>query len=243
MKTTISYSLVVVCMVALLAIAPCNAAEQLRFHIDNQGVLHISDDAARSWQALDHYLNLENASGLRYHIDSKQRIHYSPDGGRSWAILGLKAENNDKSVDENSAFVGEPLEPYTYPLFFHITGDGTAWISLDGGREWVREENMDREGHSSPAPEVPAPGSTMLRFQPHPLEGSAAAILTVQEENLVALTLYDFNGRKVAVLAEGIFAAGEHRFPIETSALQRGVYSYSLQVGDTYEQGAVTVAR
>ncbi len=242
MKNTIILS-VLTCLLPAATQATGLAADELRFHVNSKAQVQVSTDAGFTWTGLNEYLNVENTTDLRYHLDSQSRLHYSTDAGFSWYILDETVRSRPEL--EAAEVMSMPIEKTRkdYPLFLHITGDGSAWVSLDGGYEWFRDETMDRQGHSTATPEIPADGSTMLRFQPHPLEGNAAAILAVREENLVALTLYDFNGRKVAVLAEGIFAAGEYRFPIETSALQRGVYSYSLQVGDTYEQGAVTVAR
>ncbi len=74
------------------------------------------------------------------------------------------------------------------------------------------------------------PGTARLRFAlPH---GGAAR-----------LELYDLRGRRVAILADGFLAAGEHRVPIDRQSLASGMYLARLSSADGSATTKVTVLR
>ena len=86
-----------------------------------------------------------------------------------------------------------------------------------------------------------APGEVVVA--PNPTGGQAVIAYTLTEREKVRLTVYDLLGREVAVLAEGIQEAGDHRAAFDGTDLPNGVYAYRLQVGDQVQTGQFTVAR
>jgi PKD repeat protein len=86
-----------------------------------------------------------------------------------------------------------------------------------------------------------APGEVVVA--PNPTGGQAVIAYTLTEREKVRLTVYDLLGREVAVLAEGIQEAGDHRTAFDGTDLPNGVYAYRLQVGDQVQTGQFTVAR
>jgi hypothetical protein len=92
-----------------------------------------------------------------------------------------------------------------------------------------------------------APGSgdrLRLAVAPNPLSGAPGRVrYDVQATGPVQVAVYDVLGREVAVLAEGVAAAGLHEAALDTSALAPGVYVLRLTAaGETLTQ-TVTVTR
>lgn len=70
-----------------------------------------------------------------------------------------------------------------------------------------------------------APASTVLEtVYPNPLRGTTTIGFSVPESRDVRLAVYDVLGREVAVLRDGMVAAGSHTVVFDGSALPSGVY-------------------
>lgn len=70
-----------------------------------------------------------------------------------------------------------------------------------------------------------------LQIHPNPNSDNATAEFVLPESGTAVLTLYDALGNCMATLADGIFAAGEHRIPIHipSSLRSSGLYFCRLQ--------------
>lgn len=79
---------------------------------------------------------------------------------------------------------------------------------------------------------------------PNPLASAATIRYTLAEAAPVRLAVFDVAGREVAVLAEGVRAAGEHEARFEADGLPSGLYLYRLEAeGRVVETRSLTVAR
>ena len=66
---------------------------------------------------------------------------------------------------------------------------------------------------------------------PNPFNPSTSIRFSLPKESSVDLSVFDLLGRRVATLAEGRMAAGEHTVTFAPSHLASGVYFYRLQAG------------
>ncbi|MBU0508271.1 T9SS type A sorting domain-containing protein [bacterium] len=64
---------------------------------------------------------------------------------------------------------------------------------------------------------------------PNPFNATITISFDVPKTSAVKLEVFDVTGRRVAVLADGVYAAGEHRYVFDASGLPSGVYLYRLQ--------------
>jgi hypothetical protein len=113
---------------------------------------------------------------------------------------------------------------------------GTPVTDPDGAVFVVEEaEALFASSQAAPVPAVavhpnPAQGTTTLRF----------ALAAPAE---VRLAVYDALGREVAVLVDGVLAAGSHAAVLDGASLPAGVYVYRLATGDRVQSGRLTVVR
>jgi hypothetical protein len=86
----------------------------------------------------------------------------------------------------------------------------------------------------------PQPGGETLALAlsvaPNPIRGSGTLQLTLPRAGAVRLALYDVNGRRLAQLADGAFAAGVHALAVRPQdddgrPLPAGVYFVRLEAG------------
>jgi hypothetical protein len=66
--------------------------------------------------------------------------------------------------------------------------------------------------------------------QPNPASGPATLRFRLAREARVRLDVYDPQGRRVAVLADGVRGAGEHAVPLDRRSLAAGIYLCRLEV-------------
>jgi hypothetical protein len=67
---------------------------------------------------------------------------------------------------------------------------------------------------------------------PNPFAGHTTIPFVLAQDGHVRLELFDLLGRRVAMLADGDFAAGRHEARVDASALPSGAYVYRLSAGD-----------
>ena len=79
--------------------------------------------------------------------------------------------------------------------------------------------------------ETDLPNSTTLaQNYPNPFNPGTIVPFTLQERNEIRLEVFDMLGRKVAVLADGLYDAGSHEVRFDARDLSSGVYLYRLSI-------------
>jgi hypothetical protein len=78
---------------------------------------------------------------------------------------------------------------------------------------------------------------------PNPFSDQTTIRYQVTAKDQVSLKVYSTAGREVAVLADGMHAAGLYRKVFDGSGLESGVYYYRLQTGDRTETGRMMLIR
>ena len=73
-----------------------------------------------------------------------------------------------------------------------------------------------------------ASGATRLEVAPNPFRSQASIGFTLPRAGVAKLTLHDLQGREIARLADGEFAAGGHAVTLGNARLRPGVYLLRL---------------
>lgn len=83
-----------------------------------------------------------------------------------------------------------------------------------------------------PALEVTQGVAALGQNTPNPFADITEIQFTLKSARTIRLTLYDMQGREVAVLREGSFDTGNYNVPISGAGLMAGHYLYSLKTDD-----------
>ena len=82
-----------------------------------------------------------------------------------------------------------------------------------------------------------------LAVYPNPTTASATVALTLERVADVTVAVYDVLGRRVAMLAEGPFEIGTHRFTLDGSDLPAGIYLVRAESGERRLTERITLLR
>ena len=99
---------------------------------------------------------------------------------------------------------------------------------------------VDPQATGTESPNMPHRLATLGNSYPNPTYGEVTIPFNLQEAAQIEIAIYDLLGRKVDVVTDGYFQAGEHNITWEytgngerTELLPAGAYFYSLRLGDT----------
>ena len=84
-------------------------------------------------------------------------------------------------------------------------------------------------------------GSLNLFAAPNPALGSATICYELPASGSIELSVYDVQGRLVAVLEQGTMSAGEHQVVWDPEGNTPGVYFFRLQAGSNVETGRLVL--
>jgi hypothetical protein len=95
---------------------------------------------------------------------------------------------------------------------------------------------------------APSAGIQLDPARPNPTSGSTTLAFRLPSAGTARLTIFDASGRHVATLAEGMFAAGDHRYEWSGrsdagAAAANGVYFYRLETDATVITRKLTLVR
>ena len=78
---------------------------------------------------------------------------------------------------------------------------------------------------------------------PNPFRAQASIQFTLPESMQGRLALYDVLGREVAVLKEGVLAAGQHEVVLEAGTLAPEAYLLRLEAGGMIQTQVLTLVQ
>jgi len=110
----------------------------------------------------------------------------------------------------------------------------------------IRSVYVDDSETFSPVLELTLDGTGPFRLDqsyPNPTAGVARIGYSLPETATVTIRLFDLLGREVAVLANGLEAAGNHEVAFDSASLPVGMYVYRLEAGGASQTRKLTVLR
>jgi hypothetical protein len=166
-----------------------------------------------------------------YHTTNEEySVFRTVDGGETWENLGpvwveWPAEAREITVGPDGR------------LYAACSGGGFA--GYDGGVFRTTEPVV------TVASEPEASGSlkTELEVYPNPMTGRATVTLALTAPAEVRAAVFDVLGREVAVLHDGLLAAGTHRLAFDGARLPAGVYLVRVESGSDRLTERITLLR
>lgn len=146
-----------------------------------------------------------------------------------WALGASGTE--EESVEAGLRFETDGLAVGTYEGVVAVRlGDGIGPVVAEVPVTFTVTEGTSAEDAAEPGE------SAVLAVYPNPTRSQTLAMLTLTSASDVSVAVYDVLGRRVAVLHDGLLAAGEHTFPLATSGLPAGVYLVRAE-GEEWSRG------
>lgn len=203
--------------------------------------IHLRDDAAQGFDAHDHVAppgQFSDASVIIYNTDIHPQI-------AGWSTLSkpldteLVKERLSVNVSESAEYtlrLEGLLEDFDSYLFdakngrtLRFDSGGAIEIYLLKGThtfEWVIGSKSQTEAHAeSQLPQQFA----LYDAYPNPFNPTTTIRFALPDQSDVKVFVYDVTGRRVAVLADRVIAAGYHQVVWDASRLASGVYIVELR--------------
>ena len=140
------------------------------------------------------------------------------------------------------AFAGTGSSFRTLQLTVTLTA-GTNEVRIEAGGGFMQLDFLDVVRPTAGEGDAAADGFALGAVSPNPVRGDGWAAFTLAEAGPVRLDVFDALGRRVATLADGERAAGEHRVRFTADGLAGGVYVLRLQAGERVLSRRLVVAR
>ncbi|MEL6770558.1 MAG: T9SS type A sorting domain-containing protein [Bacteroidota bacterium] len=164
-------------------------------------------------------------------------IYSSFDGGRTWVERGRL---------NGGALTGIPGNVLS-PKGLAIGPEGRLWVATsgppgpDGRGAVVRTVAPVVVSAEEPPLGKPSEAAFLGTPYPNPSAHTMTVPLVLREAAEVRVTVVDLLGREVAVLAEGIRAAGTHTLTVETAGWPSGVYVARLEANGQVATASLVV--
>lgn len=217
----------------------------LRFYPGSYGTVARSDDGGLSWTVVHRF---DPAAWAMNNV-TRVEVLATPDGvlwaglgdgttgqGPTALRLGAIVRSTDGGVTWEVAGTGYPGGGVNQLI---LARTGALYAATDRGVWRTTGPAFTVAGETSPA-EAP-PFSVSVR--PNPAGGRAEVVLSLSEAQAVRVSVFDVQGREVAVLLDGSATAGERRLGVDTSAWPAGVYVVRVSAGAEVMSARLTVAR
>jgi hypothetical protein len=143
----------------------------------------------------------------------------------------------------------EGLTSSTALLFAkEISSDGSVmvgeWADLYGGWGYYRAELTSL----SPVAETPAAGANLTRVHPNPFNPMTTVEFSLQRSLRTKVAVYDLQGRRVAVLVDRVFGAGDHSVTwqgrdMAGRQMASGAYVIRMETEEGAEHRSVTLVK
>ena len=173
------------------------------------------------------------------------KIFQERTAGQSFGVAGPYPANPDTIlIDNNITRTFDPNQGY----YVTVTGVLEVASTLFAGSPWRIQPRNDADIVVNPTlgvdPQLP-PGITFA-IAPNPAR-FARVTFTLPKRDHVNISVYDLAGRRLAVLADGEFAAERHfvdwnGLDMEGNPVRSGVYFYKMKIGgETFQRRGVLI--
>ncbi len=218
--------------VSSIAVDPGNA-DRVIVAFSNYNILSLfySSDAGENWQAIAG--NLEEYSNGTGNGPSVRWVRFLPlqEGevifaGTSTGLYATSTLDGMNTVwqQEGADVIGNVI----VDMVAVRESDGLVVAATHGAGMFSATATLN----TSVAVDAPATSWALLQNYPNPFNPSTTITARIARQTHVSLRVYDLLGREVAVLADEVLPAGEHRFVWDAGSLPAGTYQYRLQAGE-----------
>ena len=164
------------------------------------------------------------------------RVSGSDDGGATWRLLTATLSGVGAGSHLN---ILKDLE--VGPDGHVYAATSRPFASWRGGEGLYRSVAPVVAVAEEPGAPVPSPMRVSVR--PNPAGQRAEVVLTLAEARPVRVSVFDVQGREVAVVLDGVALAGEQRLPVDTSGWPAGVYVVRASAGLRVASAQLVVVR
>ena len=179
-----------------------------------------------------------------------------------WKFLSLYPLDNIQNATDGDVFLPVPGDDEMQLLPFIISiNDADATGTRETQIVWSIKPNVTGQWWNTPAQwetvamagrdamfvdtedGVSLEGFGLAQSAPNPALDQASITFSLGTPRAATLEVFNTLGQRVALVADGDFAAGEHTVSFDTRALASGVYVYRLSAGDYTATRRMTVLR
>jgi len=144
----------------------------------------------------------------------------APDG----SLIGTSEERVVRSTDEGLVWTDLAAGIGAFEQLHSVVVTPSGHLLAGGSRVY----RLASAVLGAPRPAAPA---LALANHPNPFRGRTRITFSLPRESQVDLAVFDSAGRRVATLAEGVLAGGEHARGFDAAGLAAGVYHCRLRAG------------
>jgi hypothetical protein len=123
------------------------------------------------------------------------------------------------------------------PPHFYRKGNGTLYVSFDGGHKW------NKVGQTILEDKEMITSAKFVTISPNPMKFNGVITLNLQETGAVEIVLMTVEGKLLRTIVSGTFNAGTRSWDIDTSQLVSGVYICSITVAGKTTRSLFTVQK
>jgi len=160
---------------------------------------------------------------------------FSPENNDSMNVY-VNMYKNHANIGNGSFQSAIPVSvytPFTIDIFYNdtITPDScrisiSQWIKKPKGNSKLYIDNLNFDGFISEIKQTGNSDTDLSDFKvyPNPFSDMANATFTINHDEYITIRLFDISGKKVALLADGMYKAGNNIIRFSAEGLQKGFY-------------------
>ncbi len=155
----------------------------------------------------------------------------------------LDAQGASFSADDRQLVLASPSRPRDLLFYTFARGTtpaGLTAVTLDSTVFLPNWTTLDLT--SSVQNNTRAKG-VVISTTPHPVTAEARIMVEVERSGFGTLALYDMQGREVLRVAEQLFTAGTHSFPLSAATMPSGMYMVRLSYNGMMVSSPLVIAR
>lgn len=176
--------------------------------------------------SLDHVVTEDDLNGIggSHFITIPFHLPVQLQAGRSYMVVAGSNGGDDDAAFGTSGSSAALASNVYYPSGSAGTSNLVFYTT---STPMVRLQLSDAVGIDDA---IGANGTSLGQNQPNPANTMTTITYALNAPASVLLEVHDVSGKLVLQLPQGMRASGQHRMDVDTSALEEGIYLYSLQL-------------